>query len=172
MGILSGNPKNEPLHYGEIFGIWSYLQVAKGDIAGFQTLSNHTGDKDLHKLLDELTEGIKQEVKDLEEILKLNGIAIPPSPPERSYANLEDIPVGARVSDPEIMATISGKIAQGLVSCSGIIGQSIREDIGMLFGQYHMNKAQAGAKALRLSKTKGWLVPPPMHTKVPVHQNI
>lgn len=24
MGILSGNPKNEPLHYGEVFGIWSF----------------------------------------------------------------------------------------------------------------------------------------------------
>ena len=25
MGILSGNPQNEPLHYGEVFDIWSYL---------------------------------------------------------------------------------------------------------------------------------------------------
>ncbi|TKH09184.1 hypothetical protein FC697_27455, partial [Bacillus wiedmannii] len=25
MGILSGNPQNEPLHYGEVFDIWSAL---------------------------------------------------------------------------------------------------------------------------------------------------
>ena len=30
MGILSGNPQNEPLHYGEVFDIWSYLLVATG----------------------------------------------------------------------------------------------------------------------------------------------
>lgn len=30
MGILSGNPQNEPMHYGEVFGSWSYLSVAKG----------------------------------------------------------------------------------------------------------------------------------------------
>lgn len=37
MGILSGNPKKEPLHYGEVFGTWSYLLAAKGLIAGYQT---------------------------------------------------------------------------------------------------------------------------------------
>ena len=29
MGILSGNPQNEPLHYGEVFDIWSYLLAAQ-----------------------------------------------------------------------------------------------------------------------------------------------
>ncbi len=33
MGILSGNPQNEPLHYGEVFDIWSYLLAAQGAIA-------------------------------------------------------------------------------------------------------------------------------------------
>lgn len=56
-------------------------------------------------------------------------------------------------------------ISQGLVTCSQIIGQSTREDIAMLFGNFHMNKAQAGAKALRMNKEKSWLVLPPMHKK-------
>ncbi|MCG7382049.1 DUF3231 family protein [Paenibacillus sp. ACRRY] len=29
MGILSGNPKNEPMHYGEIFSVWQCSMVAK-----------------------------------------------------------------------------------------------------------------------------------------------
>ena len=44
MGILSGNPTDEPMHYGEVFSTWSYLLVAKGAIAGFQTHVNHAGD--------------------------------------------------------------------------------------------------------------------------------
>ena len=32
MGILSGNPQNEPLHYGEVFDIWSYLLAAQGQL--------------------------------------------------------------------------------------------------------------------------------------------
>lgn len=167
MGVLSGNQKKEPLHYGEIFGMWGFLSVCKANYAAYQTFMNHTGDKDLKNLLEDLNRGIKQEAESVEEILKINGIAIPPSPPERSLADLEDIPSGARFNDPEISATVSANIAKGLVACSTMIGQCLREDIAMLFGQFHMNKAQIGAKVLRMNKEKGWVVLPPMHAKVP-----
>ena len=57
--------------------------------------------------------------------------------------------------------------AKGLVACSAIMGQSIREDIAMMFGQFHMNKAMFGGKMLKLNKEKGWLVPPPLHLNAP-----
>ena len=47
MGILSGNPTDEPMHYGEVFSTWSFLLTAKGAIAGYQTHLNHAGDEDL-----------------------------------------------------------------------------------------------------------------------------
>lgn len=53
MGILSGNPKEEPMHYGEVFGTWSFLMAAKGLIVCHQTHLNHAGDEDLQKLLEE-----------------------------------------------------------------------------------------------------------------------
>lgn len=43
------------------------------------------------------------------------------------------------------------------------MGEAIREDIALMFGQFHIQKAALGAKALRLNKEKGWLVPPPLH---------
>ncbi|MHA6252546.1 DUF3231 family protein [Oceanobacillus sp. CAU 1775] len=165
MGVLSGNPTDEPMHYGEVFSTWSFILVAKGAIAGYQTHLNHTGDDDLKRLLEEAIQGAQEEVKKVEELLKANGIGLPPAPPERPNANLDDIPVGARFADPEISAILSGNIAAGLVACSTIMGQSIREDIAMMFGQFHMQKAQLGAKALKLNKAKGWLIPPPLHTK-------
>lgn len=58
---------------------------------------------------------------------------------------------------------LSENIAAGLVACSTIIGQSIREDIAAMFGQFHVQKAALGVKALRLNKEKGWLIPPPLH---------
>ncbi|MGD6967999.1 DUF3231 family protein [Rossellomorea vietnamensis] len=163
MGILSGNPKEEPMHYGEVFGTWSFLLAAKGMVAGYQTLKNHTGDKDLNKFIEELIQNGQQEIKQIEELLKENGVGLPPSPPERPNACLEDIPVGARFQDPEISATLSRDIAGGLVACSQAIGQSVREDIAMMFGQFHMQKATLGGKLLRLNKEKGWLIPPPLH---------
>jgi hypothetical protein len=163
MGILSGNPKEEPLHYGEAFDLWSSLFAGNGRIAGYQTMLNHAGDDDLRKLLLEALDLCQQEKKQVEELLKENGIGLPPAQPEPPEACLEDIPVGARIPDPAIAAGLSADIAAGLVLCSQIIGKSIREDVAMMYGQFHAQKAALGAKVLRLNKEKGWLIPPPLH---------
>lgn len=163
MGILSGNPTDEPMHYGEVFSTWSFVLSAKGAIAGYQTHLNHAGDEDLRKLLEEVIKGGQQEIQQIESLLKANGIGLPPAPPERPNASLDDIPTGARFTDPEIAAMLSANIAAGMIACSTIIGQSIREDIAMMFGQFHVQKVALGAKILKLNKDKGWLIPPPLH---------
>ncbi|KGR78074.1 DUF3231 family protein [Ureibacillus manganicus] len=165
MGILrsNNNPKDEPLHYGEIFAIWTHVLGNNGLIAAYQTLYNHTGDQDLAKLLEEAIMGAEQENQVLKDILKINGVALPPAPPERPVARIEDIPAGAKFMDPEISAKLSADIAAGLVACSTAMGMSTREDIAFMYGQFHMAKAQLGGKLLRLNKTKGWLIPPPLH---------
>ncbi|NSL50819.1 DUF3231 family protein [Calidifontibacillus erzurumensis] len=163
MGILSGNPHEEPMHYGEVFSTWSFLLTTKQAKADYQTKLNHAGDDDLRKLLEECIEQCENEEKQIETLLKENGIGLPPTPPERPKACTEDIPAGARYSDPEIAAFVSATLGAGLVACSGIMAQCIREDIGMMFGQFHTQKAAIALKALRLNKEKGWLIPPPLH---------
>lgn len=165
MGILSGNPTEEPMHYGEVYLTWSHLLANNGMIDLYQGFYNHAGDEELKKLIKEGIQGIKNENQEIENLLKANGIALPPTPPERPEANLEEIPVGARFNDVEIAAILSTDVSKGLVICSTIIGQSIREDIGMMYGQFHMKKAQFGVKVLHLNKEKGWLLPPPLHLK-------
>ena len=163
MGILSGNPKGEPLHDGEVFGIWSYMMSNNGLMSIYQAFINHVGDKELKSMLEEAVKGMKDENQQAGEILKVNGIALPPALPDRPIATAEEIPVGARFMDPEISAILSANSALGLVTCSQVMGQSIREDIGTMFGLFHMKKALFGAKLLRLNKEKAWLVPPPLH---------
>ncbi len=163
MGILSGNPTDEPMHYGEVYSIWTAVNTMKGMVAGHQTFLNHAGDEDLRKLIEEAIQQGNQEIQELEALLKANGVGLPPTPPDRPTASLEDIPTGARVQDPEIAAAMSIGVAAGLVAASQVMGQSIREDIAMMFGQIHTKKAAFGAKLLRLNKEKGWLVPPPLH---------
>ena len=101
--------------------------------------------------MEEAIEAGQRESKQIEALLKENGIGLPPTPPERPKASLNDIPIGARFQDPEITAALSAHIAAGLIACSTIMGDSIREE------------AQLGAKVLLLKKDKGWLVPPPLH---------
>ncbi|MUK88640.1 DUF3231 family protein [Ornithinibacillus sp. L9] len=163
MGILSGNPTEEPMHYGEVYGVWSALHAKKAMVVGYQTLRNHAGDQDLVKLIDEAIDLSNLQMQEMETLLKENGVGLPPTPPERPKADLEDIPTGARAMDNEIAATLSADVAAGLITCSTIIGQCIREDIATMFGQFHTQKATFASKVLRLIKEKGWLVPPPLH---------
>jgi hypothetical protein len=163
MGILSGNPQDEPMHYGEVSGAWTAVLAGKAMIASYQTLLNHAGDEDLKKLIQEAIEQGKQDNATIENLLKENGVGLPPTPPERPNTDLESIPAGARFMDNEIAAKMSADVAAGLVAASTMIGQCIREDIATLFGTIHTQKAGFGAKLLRLNKEKGWLVPPPLH---------
>ncbi len=74
MGILDGNPKNEPLHYGEITNLWSLSILGKGMISCLQAYHNHAGDEDLKQLLDDMIKQTKQEVEESDAVLKANGI--------------------------------------------------------------------------------------------------
>ncbi|WP_066021463.1 DUF3231 family protein [Clostridium sp. CT7] len=164
MGILSGNPQDEPLHYGEVFALWSSLFAAKGALDGYQVYINHTGDKELKAFLKQVIQSsIKPAIKDLEQVLVQNDIQIPPTPAERPEADLEQIPIGARLQDAQIAYIVAADISAGVVACSQGMSQSIREDVGLLFGKLGAKKAKDGAALLQIMKDKGWLVPPPLH---------
>ncbi|MFD3257319.1 DUF3231 family protein [Paenibacillus lentus] len=170
MGILSGNPKDEPMHYGEIFSVWQASMMAKGMVSCYQAYHNHAGDEELKQILQDLTDQAKLEIKECDALLTDNGIAPSPTLPERPPVKLEDIPAGARFMDPEIAAKIAADTALGLVTCSQIMGQSIREDIGALFAKYHLTKTALGVRILQMNKEKGWLIPPPLQVKRPIEE--
>ncbi|WP_438349482.1 DUF3231 family protein [Paenibacillus sp. FA6] len=167
MGILNGNPKDEPLHYGEIFSIWSASMVAKGAVSCYQAYLNHAGDKDLKKVLEALIDQAKLEIKECDKLLTDNGVAPAPTMPDRPQVKIEDIPVGARFADPEIAAKIAADTSIGLVACSQAMGQCIREDVAALYAKYHLTMAALGARILKMNKEKGWLIPPPLQVNKP-----
>lgn len=153
-GILGGNPKDEPLHYGEIFTLWQTSTAAKGALSGYRAHMYHAGDSDLKKIIAAMIDQAELEISECDSLLAEQGIAAAPALPNRPEAKLEDIPVGARFTDPEIAAMIAANLAVGLVACSQAMGQSIREDIGALFAKYHLTKAAIGVKNLHLLKKK------------------
>ncbi|MBY0011591.1 DUF3231 family protein [Paenibacillus typhae] len=166
-GILGGNPKDEPMHYGEIFSVWSGSTVAKGALSCYRAYMYHAGDQDLKKILGAMIDQAELEISELDSLLAEQGLASAPAMPLRPEAKLEDIPVGARFTDPEIAAKLAADSAAGLVACSQAMGISIREDVGALFGKYHLTKAALGLKVLHLTKKNGWLIPPPLQVKRP-----
>lgn len=132
MGILTGNPKDQPLHYGEVFDVWSFSMKAKGCVSVYRAYEYHAGDKELKKILGELIRQAELETEECDQILIANGIPPSPSLPARPEAKLEEIPAGARLVDPEIAALVAADNAASMVVCSQIMGKSIREDVGAL----------------------------------------
>ncbi|OZB96027.1 DUF3231 family protein [Paenibacillus sp. XY044] len=163
MGILDGNPKHEPMHYGEVFHVWEASMLAKGAVSCYQAYLNHAGDKDLKQIIEDLIDQAKTEIKECDKLLTDNGIVPSPMMADRPAVKLEDIPPGARFADQEIGAKLAADASLGLIACSTIMGISFREDIGALFAKYHTAKAALGVRILRMIKEKGWLIPPPLH---------
>lgn len=164
MGILTGNQKKEPLHYGEVFGVWNHLLMARGCLAKYQLLINHAGDKDLIKFMEKMIRNvIEPEMESLDALLKENGIMPPPAAQEKPIIDRNNIPPGARFSDMEIASCVSHDIALALVECSKIIGLSHREDIAVFFTKHHQQLALFGGQLLKINKDKAWLVMPPLH---------
>ncbi|XRG79360.1 DUF3231 family protein [Rossellomorea sp. GAMAL-10_SWC] len=172
MGVLSGNPQNEPLHYGEVYGLWSHLSVTKAGVDTYQVYINHTGDEELKAFLKQVIESsMKPAIKEIEEVLLHNDIAVPPTPSERPEADLEQIPAGARFQDAQIAYMVAAGIAAGVTADASLMSQSIREDIGTMFASFGAKKAKDGAALLQIMKTKGWLVPPPLHFETKQQQH-
>lgn len=163
MGILNGNQKEEPMHYGEVSSIWAASLSAKSLAAGYSTLLNHAGDEDLKRVIQEGITLSQAEELAFDKVLKEHGIALPPAPPEKPEANLDDIPPGARFQDPEIAAMLTRDTGLGLAAYSQAMAQCIREDIASIFAGAHTAKATYGATVLKLNKEKGWIVVPPLH---------
>ena len=69
MGVMDGNPKKEPMHYGEVIGVWAFIGANNGLISGYEAFVNHAADDDLIKLLKEAIHTMKAEVKELESLL-------------------------------------------------------------------------------------------------------
>jgi len=170
VGILSGNPKDEPMHYGEIFSVWGSSTAAKGAVSCYQVYLNHTGDHDLKALINDYIDQAKSEIKELDRLLIDNGITPAPEMADKPSVKLEDIPAGARFADQEIAAALGVDISGGLVACSAAMGTCIREDIAALYAKHHAEKVILAGKILRLNKEKGWLIPPPLQVKRPEHE--
>jgi len=169
MALFEDSSKQQAMHYGEVSGVWGYLFTTKALHAQYQIYLNNASDQDLRGFIEDTLKSMKNEILKLEELLKANGISLPPSPPDRPVASPESIPPGVKMNDYEIAGAITRDFSLGLVSCSSVMGQCLREDIAVLFGTFHMNKARLGARLLRLNKEKGWIVMPPLHMQTPEH---
>lgn len=163
MGIFTGNQRYEPMHYGEIYGVWESLGMMKGLKSLYQVRMNHAGDKELRDFLTEFLAVIDQGIRGTEAILMEQGVTPPPAPPERPAVNWQEIPDGARLRDNEIAFFAQVDVSGGMAAASAMAAKSIRADLRQLFLGMHEANQKLNDRIMKISKEKGWLIMPPLH---------
>lgn len=161
MGVFSGNPKDQPLHIGEAFDLYTALTIAQSTISTYQLYFNHAGDPDLKSLLKDIIEMDRENAMQLQKPLKANGVPLPPAPAERPSVDVDMIPAGAKFTDQEIAMRVQADTAGSLVAISQAMGKTMREDLAMIYVKMHQQGITVGARLLQLMKEKNWIVPPP-----------
>jgi len=163
MGILTG--KQEPLHYGELHGVWESVLMGKGLHTAYVIMRNHAGDEDLKEFITTQIKGMEMQIKGGEEILKENGLTSPPSPPERPVIEWKDIPEGGRFYDPEIAFSTKNNIAAGLGASSMMIAKCLNDGVRKYFEMAQKANTEFYEKIIHLMKEKAWLTPPPLQVR-------
>lgn len=158
--------KEEALHAGEIYHLWSYLKQAKFNNVFLQILINHTENETFKNFIEEIFENVfESEEQQVEIILKELGIRLPQAPPDRPHVAVEDIPAGARFNDPEIAHLLENELSNGKLLCSLLISTCTKDYLEDLFHQAISLRVEYKNKLHQLTKKNGWFISPPVHIK-------
>jgi len=148
------------LRYKEIFKIWTQLGVNNGYIASNHAFFKHAVDKKLKVIIVDFVQCLKDENKQLTALLKENGILAPTTSIDYGKLKMKNRRGKKAINDTEISTILSMNIASSVISVSQALEMSVKKKHTEKYGELHMRYAILGAKLIRLSNDKGWLLAP------------
>lgn len=157
------NQNIESLPFKEVFAIWKQLGVNNGYIASNHFFFKYAVNRNLKEIILEFIQCLKEENKQLEELLKDNGVLAPPLSIHNEHLQIAKIRNKVVINDGEISAILSMNIASALISISQAMDMSFEHNLTTKYRVIHMRYAILGAKLSEISNKKGWyLSPAPM----------
>ncbi|MFJ7839317.1 DUF3231 family protein [Lysinibacillus sphaericus] len=150
----------DALRFKEVFAIWKQLGVNNGYIATNHLFFKHAVNRELKVIILEFIQYLKEENKQLEKLLKENGVLAPPLSIDQGSLQIAKIRGKTAVNDCEISAILSMNIASSLISVSQAMDMSIERMLSTKYQVFHMKYANLGAKLIALSHKKSWLLAP------------
>lgn len=148
------------LRFKEIFKLWTQIGVNNGYIASNHAFFKHAVDKKLKAIIVDFVQCLKEENRQLTVVLKENGVLAPSTSIDYSKLRMGNIRGKAAINDTEISTILSMNIASSLISVSQAFDISVKKKHTAKYGELHMRYAILGAKLVRLSNDKGWLLAP------------
>ncbi|GAA0465484.1 DUF3231 family protein [Alkalibacillus silvisoli] len=159
---LNDNSKG-PVHVGEAMACWTYLAFVESIIAYEEVGLNMTLDKDVKKFINDAYDVANSHIKEMTTLMRNEGIPIASSPAHKPISDPRSVPVGARMSDEELMNTLSINFVYAGDMCAASASQCLRTDLGLMFLKFQIDKFSLGFSAKEMMKKRGWLKVPPAY---------
>lgn len=158
------NERDIPLHTGEVTNIWMFYTYVDEAKRFSQMALNHTSDKELAHFLEDVVYNMEDKMASkLKEYMITNGIPLPNVTAQKPITDPRDVPMGAKMTDSEIANAVSLKIAGGIMLCARGQAEAIRDDVGLMFTEFHAQKLVFGLKLKKLLIKRGWIETPPYY---------
>lgn len=152
-----------PLHVGEVTACWSYLSEVSESQVHTEAGINSTTDPELSKAFHEGLNMFKTQKERLIELLRLEGVPLPPLCESKPNSNPNEVPLGVKLSDDELANSLNIKLVMGITSCANAINQSTRNDVTLLWVEFLQEYLTFGGSMKPLIKRRGWLKYPPFY---------
>ncbi|MCI3920401.1 DUF3231 family protein [Paenibacillus sp. TRM 82003] len=160
---LTDDEPKHPLHVGEVMSLWFYLTALEEMLNVEAVGKNTTVDDELKELLKEALEICNSQAARIKNFMISEGIPLPPLSEQKPESEPNAIPLGAKFTDDEIANMISIKVAGAVVQCATGMAQSIRNDVGMLWGGLMTEYIPFGTKLKTKMRYRGWIKVPPYY---------
>lgn len=153
-----------PLHVGEAMSLWAYSIGVEESHAICLLLVNHTRDTGLKETIEHFIDDVEEtQIKRIRQVLREEGIVVPPATGEKPPADESQIPAGAKFTDAEIANLLIVKLTGLLHFAHNGLTNSVREDIGALFMQFYTQLVTQGITLKRTAQSRGWFRMPPAY---------
>lgn len=153
----------DPLHVGEAMACWTYLAYVS-DVNGYiQAGLNTTTDPELQDLLYDGNKVTKSHQKEISDFMRKEGVPLPQLPEDKPHSKPNEIPLGAKLTDTELVNTVNYNFVIAADMCASAASQSLRTDVALMFLKFQTDKLSLGMKAKKIMQDKGWLKVPPFY---------
>ncbi|WP_158701546.1 DUF3231 family protein [Lentibacillus sp. Marseille-P4043] len=152
-----------PLHVGETMACWTYLAFVGGIVTYEQVGLNTVTDPKLQEMIQEALKIAKSHKKQLSDFMRNEGVTLPTLPEDKPMSESSSIPLGAKLTEDEIINTLLINFVTAADMCAASASQSLRTDVGLMFVKFQMDKLSLGYQARDLMQKKGWLKIPPYY---------
>ncbi|MFD1738178.1 DUF3231 family protein [Bacillus salitolerans] len=155
--------EKSPLNIIEVGDCWQYLTTVQEFIRYEEIGLNTTKDDEVKEMLHDALKLCKSQSKRLSDFMIKEGIPLSVVASPKPDSDNNDIPLGVKLTDDEIVNGVAFKfVTISQLSSKGQV-DAIRNDVAMMWLEYYSEIVTFGATLRVLMRKRGWLKVPPYY---------